>query len=80
MSASPSQPVASAKNETGDSTEYQNFQNLLLRIVTVPKSEIQKRMDESKATKDWVKKNELPEKRHRPIVSPSAVSSSKIQP
>jgi len=76
------QPTASAKNVTGDcdSIEYQNFTNLLSRIVKVPHAEIKRRMEDNKATKDWVKKHELLEKRHRPIVSPAAVSSSKTQP
>jgi len=68
------------KSQSPDSPEYQNFTNLLRRIVTVPHAEIKRRMEDDEATKDWVKKNELPEKRHRPIVSPSAVSSSRNQP
>ncbi|MGO9339481.1 MAG: hypothetical protein ACLPY1_18435 [Terracidiphilus sp.] len=63
-----------------DSTEYQNFTNLLRRIVTVPHAEIQKRMDDDKATKDWTRENKQKQRRQRPIVSPAAVSSSKIQP
>jgi hypothetical protein len=63
--------------KTSPSQEYQNFTNLLRRIVTVPKSEVQKRMDDDKDTKDWTEANHQPEHRHRPIVSPAAVSSSK---
>ena len=57
--------------------EYDNFTRLLRRIVTVPKSEIQKRMEDDKATKDWTAANHQPKHRNRPIVSPSSVSSSK---
>lgn len=60
-----------------DSTEYQNFTNLLRRIVTVPHAEIQKRMEAEKAAKEWGKKNEQRTHRSRPIVSPAAVSESK---
>jgi hypothetical protein len=60
-----------------DSPEYQNFENLLRRIVTVPRAEIQKRMDDEQATKDWTRENDQPEHRHRPIVSPAAVASSR---
>ena len=60
-----------------DSTEYQNFTNLLQRIVTVPHVEIQRRMNDEKATKEWTRENEQPEHRHRPIVSPAAVASSR---
>lgn len=67
-----------AMSQEPDSPEYQNFANLLRRIVTVPRAEVQKRMDDDKATKDWTRENDQPEHRHRPIVSPAAVSSSKI--
>ena len=60
-----------------DSQEYENFRNLLRRIVTVPRADIQKRMDEDKATKDWTRDNAQPEHRHRPIVSPGSVASSR---
>jgi hypothetical protein len=60
-----------------NSQEYQNFTNLLRRIVAVPRSEIQKCMDEDAATKDWTRENDQKQKRQRPIVSPAAVSSSK---
>jgi hypothetical protein len=63
--------------KTPPSTEYQNFKNLLRRIVTVPKSVVQKRMDDDKATKDWTEANHQPKHRNRPIVSPASVSSSK---
>lgn len=62
-----------------NSQEYQNFANLLRRIVEVPRSEVQKRMDDDKATKDWTLENDQKQKRQRPIVSPAAVSSSKIR-
>jgi len=65
-------------SEEPDSQEYRNFTNLLRRIVTVPRAEIQKRMDDDQATKDWTRENDQPEHRHRPIVSPSAVVSSRI--
>jgi hypothetical protein len=63
-----------------DGAEYQNFTNLLRRLVTVPHAEIQKRMDDDKATKDWTRENNQTQRRQRPIVSPAAVSSSKIRP
>ncbi len=63
-----------------DSPEYQNFTNLLRRIVTVPHAEIQKRMDDDKATKDWTRENKQVQRRQRPIVSPAAVSSSRTRP
>jgi hypothetical protein len=63
-----------------DSPEYQNFTNLLRRLVTVPHAEIQKRMDDDKATKDWTRDNAQKQRRQRPIVSPAAVSSSKTRP
>ena len=63
-----------------DSPEYRNFTSLLRRIVTVPHAEIKRRMEDDEATKDWVKKNDLPMKRQRPIVSPAAVASSKNRP
>jgi hypothetical protein len=62
-----------------DSAEYQNFTNLLRRIVTVPHTEIQKRMEDEQATKDWTRENDQPEHRHRPIVSPAAVASSRTR-
>ena len=60
-----------------DSQEYKNFKNLLRRIVTVPHAEIQKRMNDDQATKDWTRENDQPEHRHRPIVSPDSVASSR---
>jgi len=62
-----------------DTQEYQNFANLLRRIVTVPRAEIQKRMNDDQAAKDWTRENDHPEHRHRPIVSPGSVASSKSQ-
>ncbi len=66
-----------AMNEQSDSAEYQNFTNLLRRIVSVPRAEIKRRMEDDEATKDWTKENEQPEHRHRPIVSPDSVASSR---
>jgi hypothetical protein len=66
-----------AMSRETDSPEYQNFANLLGRIVAVPHAEIKRRMEDDAATKDWAKKNELPRRRQRPIVSPAAVASSK---
>ena len=63
-----------AMKSEADSTEYQKFTNLLRRIVTVPHAEVQKRMDDDKATKDWTRENDQPAHRHRPIVSPTAVA------
>jgi len=63
-----------------DSPEYQNFTNLLRRLVTVPHAEIQKRMEDDKATKEWTRENNQTQRRQRPIVSPAAVSSSKTRP
>lgn len=62
------------------SEEYQNFTDLLRRIVAVSHAEIQKRMDDDKATKGWTRENKQIQRRQRPIVSPAAVSSSKIRP
>ena len=70
----------SAMSQETDSPEYQNFTNLLRRIVTVPHAEIKRRMEDDEATKDWVRENDLPQKRQRPIVSSAAVASSKIRP
>ena len=55
-----------------DSLEYQNFTRLLQRIVTVPRAEVQKRIDDDKMTQDWTRKNDQPAHRHRPIVSPAS--------
>ncbi len=60
-----------------DSPEYQNFTNLLRRIVTVPHAEIKRRIEDEQATKDWTRENGQPEHRHRPIVSPDSVASSR---
>ncbi len=62
-----------------DSLEYQNFENLLRRIVEVPHSEIRRRMDDDKATKDWTRANSQPEHRHRPIVSPPVPSRAQVR-
>jgi hypothetical protein len=64
-------------NEQPDSAEYRNFTSLLRRIVTVPRAEIKRRMEDDEATKDWTRENKQPTHRHRPIVSPSPVSSSR---
>jgi hypothetical protein len=63
--------------KTPESAEYQNFKNLLRRIVSVPHAEIQKRMEDERATKDWTRENDQPEHRNRPIVSPGSGASSK---
>lgn len=60
-----------------DSPEYENFTKLLQRIVTVPRAEVQKRIDDDKMTQDWTRENDQPAHRHRPIVSPASVASSK---
>jgi hypothetical protein len=65
------------KETASESQEYQNFANLLRRIVTVPRAEIQKRMQDDQMTKDWTRENDQPEHRHRPIVSPGSVASSR---
>jgi hypothetical protein len=62
-----------------DSPEYQNFTNLLRRIVTVPHAEIKRRMDDDRATKDWTRENRQPEHRHRPIVSPPVPSRAQVR-
>jgi len=64
------------KDET-DSEEYKNFTNLLRRVVSVPHAEIKRRMEEDQTTKELTRKNGQPKRRQRPIVSPSAVASSK---
>jgi hypothetical protein len=64
-------------SQAPDSPEYQNFTILLQRIVTVPHAEIKRRMEDDMATKDWTLENAQPKHRHRPIVSPAAVASSK---
>jgi len=69
-----------AMSHEPDSPEYQNFTNLLRRLVTVPHAEIQKRMEDDKATKEWTRENNQTQRRQRPIVSPAAVSSSKTRP
>ena len=56
-------------SDEADSQEYQNFASLLRRIVAVPRAEIQKRMADEKATKDWTKAKGQKQKRPRPIVS-----------
>jgi hypothetical protein len=56
-----------------DSPEYQNFTNLLRRIVTVPHAEIKRRMDDDKATKDWTRENHQKQRRQRPTVSPQSI-------
>lgn len=66
-----------AMSQEPDSQEYQDFTNLLRRIVSVPKAEIQKRMDDDQATKDWTRENDQKQRRQRPIVSPGSVASSK---
>jgi hypothetical protein len=66
-------------SDESDSQEYRNFANLLRRIVTAPRAEVQKRMEEDEMTKDWVKANDQPQHRQRPIVSPDSVASSKIR-
>jgi hypothetical protein len=65
-----------AMSHESDSAEYQNFTNLLRRIVTVPHAEIQRRMDDDRATKDWTRENQQVQRRQRPIVSPPAPSST----
>jgi hypothetical protein len=62
-----------------DSPEYKNFTDLLRSIVSVPHAEIKRRMEDDKATKDWTRENNQKQRRQRPIVSPAAVSSSKIR-
>ena len=63
--------------ETGpDSKEYENFTNLLRRIVSVPHAEIKRRMEEDETTKETTRKNGQPKRRQRPIVSPASVASS----
>jgi hypothetical protein len=60
-----------------DSKEYENFTNLLRRVVSVPHAEIKRRMEEDAATKEATQKNGQPKRRQRPIVSPASVVSSK---
>jgi hypothetical protein len=60
-----------------DSKEYENFTNLLRRVVSVPHAEIKRRMEEDKTTKELTEKSGQPKRRQRPIVSPAAVASSK---
>jgi hypothetical protein len=67
-----------AMSHDADSPEYQNFENLLRRIVTVPHTEIKRRLDDDKATKDWTRANAQPEHRRRPIVFPPAPSRAPV--
>ena len=44
----PSQPTASAKNETGDSSEFSNF---VTKLLAVPHSEIKAQLDAEREAK-----------------------------
>jgi hypothetical protein len=70
----------SAMSQEPESPEYRNFTNLLRRIVTVPHAEIRQRMEDEEARTEWSKTSDQGGARHRPIVSPAAVSSSKNKP
>ena len=59
------------------SQEYQNFENLLRKVVSVPHAEIKRRMEAEKSAKEWAKENNQRTRRVRPIVSPAAVADSK---
>jgi hypothetical protein len=59
-----------------DSKEYENFTNLLRRIVSVPHAEIKRRMESDEATKEATRESDQPKRRQRPIVSPASVASS----
>jgi hypothetical protein len=59
-----------------ESKEYENFTNLLRRVVSVPHAEIKRRMEEDEATKKATRENGQPKRRQRPIVSPASVASS----
>jgi hypothetical protein len=66
-----------AMTDIRDTEEYGNFANLLRRVVSVPRAEIQRRMEDEKTAKEWAKENKQRTRRARPIVSPAAVSSSR---
>ena len=59
-----------------DSKEYENFTNLLRRIVSVPRAEIKRRMEADEATKEATRESDQPKRRQRPNVSPASVASS----
>jgi len=52
MSASPNQPVGSAKNVTGD---FDTFVNFTRRLLSVPHSEIKGKLDAEKKAKRTLK-------------------------
>ena len=64
------------KDET-DSKEYENFTNLLRRVVSVSHAAIKERIEDDKAEKKRTRENGKKIRRQRPIVSPAAVASSK---
>jgi hypothetical protein len=59
------------------SEEHTRFENLLRLVVSVPKAEVDRRMADDRATKEWAKENDQPAHRARPIVSPAAVGASR---
>lgn len=59
------------------SPEYERFENLLRRVVSVPHSEVKRRMEADQAANDLVREDARPVSRKRPIVSPAAVSGAR---
>jgi hypothetical protein len=59
------------------SEAHTNFENLLRRVVSVPHSEVKRRMDEDRAARDRTKERGEPATRSRPVVSPASVSPPK---
>lgn len=66
-----------AMTDIRNTEEYRNFAALLGKIVSVPRAELNKRMEEEKTAQEWGKKNGQRTRRARPIVSPASVSESK---
>jgi len=64
-------------SDESESQEYQNFTALLKRIVSVPRAEIKRRMQDEEMTKEWVRDNDQTARRHRPIVSPALAADAK---
>lgn len=60
------------------SPEYRAFENLLGQVLTVSKTELNRRIAEEKADRETSKGNGKTLERSRPIVSPGLVSSSTL--